>query len=122
MTILLTTHQPEEAERCDRIAVLDGGRVIACGTPDELRARVGGDVVRCAASGPEELAAKIARAPRPRPRASSTATWCIEAPRGHELIPRLVELFPPGRLRRVAMRRPTLADVFVKLTGRGLAS
>ena len=44
----------------------------------------------------------------------------IETPRGHELIPRIVEALPPGRLRAVAMRRPTLADVFVHLTGRGL--
>ncbi|MGZ3407674.1 MAG: ABC transporter ATP-binding protein, partial [Polyangia bacterium] len=43
-----------------------------------------------------------------------------ETPRGHELIPRLVESLPAGRLRAVGMRRPTLADVFVHLTGRGL--
>jgi ABC-2 type transport system ATP-binding protein len=46
----------------------------------------------------------------------------IEAPQGHALIPRLVEPFPPGRLTAVGLRRPTLGDVFVKLTGRGLAS
>jgi len=44
----------------------------------------------------------------------------VEAPRGHELVPRIVELFPAGRLRSVATSRPTLADVFAKLTGRGL--
>ncbi len=46
----------------------------------------------------------------------------IEAPRGHEVIPRVVELFAPGRLTSLATSRPTLADVFVQLTGRGLAS
>jgi ABC-2 type transport system ATP-binding protein len=45
MTILLTTHQPDEAEHCDRLAVLDHGRVIAVDTPDALRHQVGGDVI-----------------------------------------------------------------------------
>ena len=45
VSIIVTTHQPDEAERCDRIAILDAGRVCASGTPDELRARVAGDVV-----------------------------------------------------------------------------
>jgi hypothetical protein len=46
----------------------------------------------------------------------------IEAPRGHEVVPRVAELFAPGRLTSLATSRPTLADVFAKLTGRGLAS
>ena len=44
LTVLLTTHRPEEAERCDRLAVIDRGRVVACDTPAALRARVSGDV------------------------------------------------------------------------------
>ena len=126
MTILLTTHQPDEAEYCDRIAVLDRGRVIACDTPDALRAQVGGDVVTLEGAGDDAdaLAAEV------RARFSLDArvvahnnnrSVVIETERGHELIPRLVEALPPGRLRAVAMRRPTLADVFVHLTGRGLA-
>ena len=122
MTILLTTHQPDEAEYCDRIAVLDHGRVIACDTPDVLRSQVGGDVVTFHGSGDDAdaLAAEV------RARFSLDArvvdgAVVIETPKGHELIPRVVEALPSGRLRAVAMRRPTLADVFVHLTGRGLA-
>ena len=59
MTILLTTHQPDEAEYCDRIAVLDHGRVIACATPDALRAQVGGDVVRLEGDEAEALATEV---------------------------------------------------------------
>ncbi len=121
MTILITTHQPDEAEYCDRLAVLDHGRVIACDTPEALRQQVGGDVVTLEGSddAPEalgdEVRARFDLAPR-----VVDGKVVIETPRGHELIPRLVEALPAGRLRAVGMRRPTLADVFVHLTGRGL--
>jgi ABC-2 type transport system ATP-binding protein len=121
LSIVVTTHQPEEAERCDRIALLDGGRVTATGTPDELRARVAGDVVRVRGERPEELAETI-RARLGLPGVVLEGDVVLEAPRGHEVVPRIVELFAPGRLASVATSRPTLADVFAKLTGRGLAS
>jgi ABC-2 type transport system ATP-binding protein len=120
MTILLTTHQPEEAEHCDRLAVLDHGKVIACDSPDVLRQKVGGDVVTLEGDGPDELCQEV-RARFDLDARVVDGAVVIETPRGHELIPRLVEALPPGRLRAVAMRRPTLADVFVHLTGRGLA-
>jgi ABC-2 type transport system ATP-binding protein len=119
MTILLTTHQPDEAEYCDRLAVLDHGRVIACDTPEVLRQQVGGDVVTLDGDAPEELGRDVAARFGLQPRVVDGAV-VLETPRGHELIPRLVEALPPGRLRAVGMRRPTLADVFVHLTGRGL--
>jgi ABC-2 type transport system ATP-binding protein len=119
LSVILTTHQPEEAERCHRIAILDQGRLVAVGTPDELRARVAGDVVRVEADRPEEIAAAITERLGLSPRIVD-ARVCVEAPHGHELVPRIVELFAAGRLRSVATARPTLADVFAKVTGRGL--
>jgi len=121
MSLIVTTHQPEEAERCDRIALLDSGRITATGTPDELRARVAGDVVRVRGERPEELAETI-RERLGLPGIVLDGDVVLEAPRGHELVPRVVELFAPGRLASVATSRPTLADVFAKLTGRGLAT
>ncbi|MEO5767179.1 MAG: ABC transporter ATP-binding protein [Polyangia bacterium] len=118
LSVIVTTHQPEEAERCRRIAVLDAGRVVATGTPDELRARVSGDVVRVEADAPDEVAAVLAARLGLTSRIIEGRV-CVEAPRGHELIPRLVELFPAGRLRSLATARPTLADVFSRITGRG---
>jgi ABC-2 type transport system ATP-binding protein len=121
LAVLLTTHDPEEAEQCDRLVVIDAGKIVAEGTPDELRARVGGDVVTVEADDPEALAQEIGE------RLGIAAT-CVDhrvvlppRPAGHELIPRLVEAFPKGRLRSVSSRAPSLADVFVKLTGRQLA-
>jgi ABC-2 type transport system ATP-binding protein len=119
ISIIVTTHQPDEAERCDRILILDAGRVCASGTPDELRARVAGDVVSVRGDAPEEIAAAISQRLGLYARVAGGQVT-IEAPRGHEIVPRIAELFAPGRLRSIATARPTLADVFAKLTGKGL--
>jgi ABC-2 type transport system ATP-binding protein len=121
LTILLTTHQPEEAEHCDRIAVLDAGRVIACDTVEQLKKQVGGDVITLEGERPDEIAAQVAGLVTEKPRVLDGKVL-IEAEQGHVLIPRLVEQFAPGRLTAVGLRRPTLGDVFVKLTGRGLGA
>jgi ABC-2 type transport system ATP-binding protein len=120
LTVLLTTHRPEEAERCDRLAVLAHGRVVACETPHELVSRVAGDVLEVEATDPAGLAAEVASRLGLRSRVTARGVT-IEAERGHELVPRLVEAFPAGRLRSVAVRRPTLADAFVDITGASLA-
>jgi ABC-2 type transport system ATP-binding protein len=119
-SVIVTTHQPEEAERCHRIAILDGGRVAATGTPDELRAHVAGDVVRVSGPRPDELRATITARLALAGRVVDGHV-VVEAPRGHELVPRIAELFPAGRLSAIATSRPTLADVFAKLTGKGLS-
>ncbi|MGZ3453806.1 MAG: ATP-binding cassette domain-containing protein [Polyangiales bacterium] len=119
LTILLTTHSPEEAEHCDRIVVLDKGAAIAEGTPDELRARVGGDVVTMEVNEPEAFIAELKQ------------KLAIEAQlvdgkvifkqvHAHEAIPRLVEAFGPGRLRSIGMRAASIGDVFLQLTGKTL--
>jgi ABC-2 type transport system ATP-binding protein len=120
-SVIVTTHQPEEAERCQRIAILDDGRVAATGRPDELRAHVAGDVVRVRGERPDELRQIIAARLSLAGRVIGDEV-VVEAPRGHEVVPRIAELFPAGRLAAIATSRPTLADVFAKLTGKGLAS
>jgi ABC-2 type transport system ATP-binding protein len=119
LTVLLTTHRAEEAERCDRVAVIDAGRVIAEDRPEALTKRVAGDVLTIEARDPDglcaELTARLGLACR-----VVEGRVVLERERGHELIPRLVEALPAGRIDSLSMHRPTLADVFVKLTGRSL--
>jgi ABC-2 type transport system ATP-binding protein len=62
-----------------------------------------------------EIAARLGLSARP-----GAHGVLIERERGHELVPRLVEAFPPGRFRSVSVRRPTLADAFLDLTGQAL--
>ena len=119
ITVILATHRPEEAERCDRLVVLAGGRVVADETPAALRARVPGDVVVVEADAPEEVAAEIGRRLGLAARLRGDGVH-VEHEAGHALVPRIVEAFPPGRLRAVSIRRPTLADAYLVLTGASL--
>jgi ABC-2 type transport system ATP-binding protein len=119
LTVLLTTHRAEEAERCDRVAVVDQGTVIAEGEPEALRRRVAGDVLTLEAAQPEALCAELVERFGLQPRVVDGKV-VLERERGHELIPRLVEALPAGRIQSLSMHRPTLSDVFIKLTGRSL--
>jgi ABC-2 type transport system ATP-binding protein len=119
LTVVLTTHRPDEAERCDRLAVLAGGRIVACETPEALRARIPGDVVVVEADRPETVAAEITARLLVPARVRDGAVH-VEREAGHALVPRIVEAFPAGRLRAVSLRRPTLADAYLALTGASL--
>jgi len=119
LTVLLTTHRAEEAERCDRVAVVDQGTIIAEGEPEALRRRVAGDVLTLEAAEPEALCRELAERFDLTPRVLDGKV-VLERERGHELIPRLIEALPAGRIDSLSMHRPTLSDVFVKLTGRSL--
>jgi ABC-2 type transport system ATP-binding protein len=115
ITVVLTTHYMEEAERCDRIGILDQGRLVAIAPPGELKQQVGGDVMVISTPTPEALAQKIALKLQVRA-ALVDGTLRIERPRGHELVARLVDEFG-GEIESVTFGRPTLEDVFVHLTG-----
>ena len=60
VTIIVTTHLMEEAERCDRLAILSEGHLVGIGTPAELKQEIGGDVILLETSQPESLARRYA--------------------------------------------------------------
>ena len=118
LTIFMTTHYMEEAEWCDRIAIIDHGSIVALGSPDELKAQVGGDIVVVStadnARAIEEIAARL----------GVTAlvdgdSLRIEVADGAAFIPQLVTALPVP-VTTVTVRRPSLDDVFLKLTGRAI--
>jgi len=118
VTVLLTTHYLEEAERCDRVAIIDRGQVIAIDTPDALKARVGGDVVTIRGADPQHLGERIRQRFGLEPMYVD-GTVRLEQARGHELVQALVDAFA-DELSSVTFGRPTLEDAFVRLTGHGL--
>ena len=118
ITVLLTTHLMEEAAECDRLALLDAGRIVASGTPGELTAEIGGDVITVRSHDPERLLNEI-----PTRFGISAARIDggvrLERDAGHNFIPQLVEAFP-GLIQEVSLGKPTLEDVFISRTGRKL--
>ena len=115
VTVVLTTHLLEEAERAGRIAVMHRGRLAALDTPAALRASVGGDAITVRTSDPESLAAQIAQKLNLKPM-NVDGTVRLELPNGHEWIPRLMEAFP-DRIESITLGKPTLEDVFIHVTG-----
>jgi ABC-2 type transport system ATP-binding protein len=119
VTVLLTTHLLEEAEGCDRLALLHEGKLVAAGTPAELKSRIGGDVVvlevgDAAAGMRERLEARWGV------RATEVnGSLRVEIGNGHRFITEVVEAFP-GAIQSVALHKPTLEDVFLDETGAAL--
>lgn len=124
-TVLLTTHYMDEAERlCDRVAVVDQGKIIALGSPAELIARLGGEHV--VEFGVEDGAAvdlpaleSLDSVLGARPEAEGFSLTVGEP---HRAIPALLDALASGgvRLARLTTRHVSLEDVFVSLTGRHL--
>jgi ABC-2 type transport system ATP-binding protein len=115
MTVVLTTHAMDEAERCDRIGFIHQGTLVAVGAPGDLKADIGGDVVVIDALDPERLRARIQQRFGCEPRLVD-GVLRIELPRGHEFVREVVDAFPT-EIRAVTFGKPTLEDVFVHLTG-----
>jgi ABC-2 type transport system ATP-binding protein len=116
VTIVLTTHILDEADRCDRLVLLHQGRIVAEGSPSDLRSRVGGGhIVILEADDPAGLSAKIEARFGLRPSIMDGEVR-IEIDNGHRFITEVVEAFP-GAIESVALHKPTLEDVFVHETG-----
>jgi ABC-2 type transport system ATP-binding protein len=121
VTVLLTTHFMEEGDRCDRLALIDRGTLVAEGSPAVLKEEIGGDVVTLTGPDPDGLVRDLAtRFPELAPEVRDGAVR-LEHDRGHELVARLIEALP-GRVDAVTVARPTLEDVFLHRTGRRLYS
>ncbi|HEV3233353.1 MAG TPA: ATP-binding cassette domain-containing protein [Candidatus Dormibacteraeota bacterium] len=118
ITLFMTTHYMDEAEFSDRIAIIDQGKIVAQGTPDELKAQVGGDVVTITADDAEALAEEVDRAFHVAAQVYGSQVR-IEVPDSATFVPRLVrELSAP--VKSLTLSRPSLDDVFLKLTGHAI--
>jgi ABC-2 type transport system ATP-binding protein len=115
VTVLVTTHLMEEAERCGRLAILSHGKLVGLGTPAELKSEIGGDVIQFETEHPEALAERI------RQRfgvigSIEENSVRLERAQGHRFAADVMEAFP-GEIHSINISRPTLEDVFVNRTG-----
>jgi len=117
-TVLLTTHFIEEADRCDRLGLIDAGRLIAIDEPDALKSEIGGDVV-VARVDDAQLLAEALRTELGVECAANEREVRFEHPRAHELLRRVLEI-GSDRIESLTLSKPTLEDVFLKRTGHGI--
>ncbi len=115
VTILVTTHLMEEAERCDRLAILNEGKLVALGTPAELKQEIGGDVILLDTEDPDGLAERIRIRFRVNPQVLDGQVR-LEREQGHRFVTDVVEAFP-GQVHAISISKPSLEDVFVRRTG-----
>ena len=116
VSVLVTTHLMEEAERCDRLAIMNEGNLVALGTPSELKSEIGGDVILLDAAHDAGMLAEHIRA---RFRVATTVLGNqvrIEQEAGHRFVPDVVEAFP-GEIQAISVSKPALEDVFIHRTG-----
>ena len=115
VTVIVTTHLMEEAERCDRLAILNEGQLVALGTPFELKSEIGGDVILLDTPHPEAVAQGL----RERFRVNAQVLdgqVRFERTNGHRFVTDVVEAFP-GEIEAISVSKPTLEDVFIHRTG-----
>ena len=115
VTIVLTTHLLEEAERADRLGIMHRGELVALDTPTALQASLGGDTLMLRTSEVEAVTQGIREKFQLEPSVVD-GTVRLEQPNGHELVPRLIEALG-DKIDAVTLGKPTLEDVFIARTG-----
>lgn len=117
-TILVATHLLEEADRCDHLVILSTGRVVAEGSPEDLKSTLGGETLWIESDNPTDLADRIQAQFGLNARVVDGAVHVAHA-QAHQLLARIYEAFP-SRIQSATVRKPTLDDVFMVHAGHGL--
>ena len=118
VTVLLTTHYIEEADAlCDQIAIIDQGRVIAQGTPSELKARVKADLIVLETGAPID-AERVRAIPGVQEVTPLANEWTVRVGSAEASLPAVLAAVPVESLRRISVEKPSLETVFLELTGR----
>jgi ABC-2 type transport system ATP-binding protein len=124
LTALMTTHLMDEADRCDRLAVMHQGQIVAVDTPANLKAAIRGHVISIVANtDPDGLAQRITDNFAPWPDNTTPrvvqGTIYLEKPDGPAIIAKIAQVFT-GEIQSITLSQPTLEDVFLHLTGNKL--
>ncbi len=124
ITMFMTTHYMDEAEHCDRIAIIDHGEIVAIDTPENLKSLVGGDIVTLRTSDNQRAMQRLTKVYGIEGRVGPDGQLIVETANGDQFIPKVMETFANGagpiEVQTVNLRRPTLEDVFIKLTGHAI--
>ena len=117
-TMFLTTHYMDEAEQCDRIAIIDQGKIVAIDTPSALKASIGSDVVTIETADDALALEQVAKELAVKGEVTEHGLR-VYVPDGEAFVPQLFEQLSVS-IRNVNVRRPSLDDVFMEYTGRDI--
>jgi ABC-2 type transport system ATP-binding protein len=124
MTLFLTTHYLEEADAlCSRIAIIDHGHIVKIGTPDELKASVGGDVIVIGVvEKTPDISSAVAQIKLVKDVKKNDGVYRIKAERGEEATPEIIDLIRSRGLHvtKIALTKPTLDEAYLEYTGRSM--
>jgi ABC-2 type transport system ATP-binding protein len=124
MTLFLTTHYLEEADSlCDRIAIIDHGRIVKVGSPEQLKASVGGDIIVVGVREAEpDISSEISKLQLVKDVKKKGAEYRVKAEMGEEASPQIMDLVRSKGLHvtKISLTKPTLDEAYLELTGRSL--
>lgn len=123
ISIILTTHYMDEADTlCDRIAIIDYGKIVALDTPNELKESLGEETIAIKTSEAGKLSQRLKEAKLVSKAATSQDELTVHVTNGHETLPRIVETAANAGIRigSISLHEPNLGDVFLHYTGRAI--
>jgi ABC-2 type transport system ATP-binding protein len=124
MTLFLTTHYLEEADSlCDRIAIIDHGKIVTSGTPNDLKNGLGGDIVMLSIQDETtDISGIIERVPRVKEVKRQDGTYRIKVEDGEETAPEIMDAVRTEghKVARLSLAKPTLDEVYMEFTGKSL--
>jgi ABC-2 type transport system ATP-binding protein len=124
MTLFLTTHYLEEADSlCDRIAIIDHGRIVRIGTPQQLKASIGGDVITVGVTEAEpDISSSIAKIELVKDVKKNGNEYRVKSENGEEASIRIIDLIRSKGLHvtKISLTKPTLDEAYLEFTGRTL--
>jgi len=123
MTLFMTTHYLEEADSlCDRIAIIDHGRIVVIGTPTELKDSLGGDIITLSIQEDTDISELIKKIPHVKEVKKENESYMIKSEVGEVTAPLIIEALRKENhvVTRLSLMKPTLNEVYLQYTGRSM--
>jgi ABC-2 type transport system ATP-binding protein len=123
MTLFLTTHYLEEADAlCDRIAIIDHGRIVVIGTPAELKDSLGGDIITLAIQKDEDITELISKIEHVKEVTKENGGYTIKSANGEVTAPLIIEALRKNGhvVTKLSLTKPTLNEVYLQYTGKSM--
>jgi ABC-2 type transport system ATP-binding protein len=124
MTLFMTTHYLEEADStCDRISIIDHGKILKTGSPSDLKASLGGDIIQISVKeGEQDISPLIAQIGHVKEVKKQDSTYRVKAELGEEVAPAIIDLVRTRgfHVTKISLTKPTMDEVYLEYTGRSL--